>query len=59
MRRLDLQLAKAYPPKEDACCSARSYSENDLIALREDSIATKEAQIVRLIRVSTTANMRV
>lgn len=45
VRRLDLQLAKAYPPKEDACCSARSYSENDLIGLREDSIATKEAQI--------------
>lgn len=45
IRKLDLELAKAHPPTEDVCLSARSFSENDLIAARDAAIDTKEKQI--------------
>ncbi len=48
IRRLDMELVKAHPPTEDACLSARSYSENELLEARDAAIQAKERQIVLL-----------
>ena len=43
-----VRACQAHPPTEDVCLSARSFSENDLIAARDDAIEAKEKQIVML-----------
>ena len=46
--RKDEQIANMSPDTEDVCLSARSFSENMMISLRDDAIDAKEKQLALL-----------